>query len=203
MMLVEGPTLQSRVDDGVFDDYQSARLVRELGRAVAYAHREGVIHRDLKPANVLLSKDGRPLVTDFGLAKWHREGSILSHSPGLTRTGQVLGTPHYMSPEQASGRSQCDSSTDIYSLGAILYALLTGQPPHVGASAMEVLRSAVQDEPASPRQIRGEISRDLENICLKAMHSDPAKRYETADALSADLDRFMRGEATTPPAAGL
>ncbi len=202
MTLVEGPTLQTRVDDGIFDDQESARLVRDVARAVGYAHREGIIHRDLKPENILLSSDGRPLVTDFGLAKWHREGSVLSRI-GLTRTGQVLGTPHYMSPEQASGRSHGDASTDIYSLGAILYALLTGQPPHVGASAAEVLRSALQDEPEDPRQIRREIAIDLENICLKAMRSDPLDRYATADALADDLDRFLSGEATRAAGSGL
>ena len=202
MSLVEGATLQSRVDDGVFDDSESARLVRDVARAVGYAHREGIVHRDLKPDNILLGKDGRPLVTDFGLAKWHREGSMLSRI-GLTRTGQVLGTPHYMSPEQASGRSQGDASTDIYSLGAILYALLTGQPPHLGSSAAEVLRSALQDEPENPRKIRREIAQDLENICLKAMRAEPDERYATADALSDDLDRFLSGEATSAAGSGL
>jgi serine/threonine-protein kinase len=121
----------------------------------------------------------------------------------LTRTGQVLGTPHYMSPEQASGHSKGDVSTDIYCLGAILYALLTGQPPHIGSSAAEVLRSALQDEPQLPRRIRPEISQDLENVCLKAMRHNPAERYESADALSDDLDRYLCGEATSAAGSGL
>lgn len=202
MTLVEGPTLQSLVDDGVFDDDQSARIVRDVARAVAYAHREGIIHRDLKPDNILLSRDEHPLVTDFGLAKWHREGSVLSRI-GLTRTGQVLGTPHYMSPEQASGRSHGDAFTDIYSLGAILYALLTGQPPHAGSSAAEVLRSVLQDEPENPRTIRREVAPDLENICLMAMRADPIERYQSADALADDLDRYLSGEATSAAGSGL
>ncbi len=202
MTLVEGPTLQKYVDDGEFDDQQSASFVRDVARAVAYAHRAGIIHRDLKPENILLDSDRRPYITDFGLAKWHREGSVLSRI-GLTRTGQVLGTPHYMSPEQASGRSQGDESTDVYSLGAILYALLTGQPPHLGASAAEVLRSVLQDEPENPRQLRREIPHDLENICLKAMRNDASERYATASALADDLDRFLCGETTSAAASGL
>ena len=197
MTLIEGPTLQHRVEGGKFDDNESARIVRDIARAVGYAHRAGIVHRDLKPENILLSHDDHPLVTDFGLAKWHREGSV------LTRTGQVLGTPHYMSPEQACGRGDGDFATDIYSLGAILYALLTGRPPHIGPSAAEVLRSVLQDEPEPPRHIRREVPSDLENICLKAIHYEPCYRYATADALADDLNRFLAGEDTSAAASGL
>ena len=196
MTFVDGPTLQKQIDDGRFSDARSAGLVREIAQAVDYAHRAGIIHRDLKPDNILLSEDGRPLVTDFGLAKWHREGTM------LTRTGQVLGTPHYMSPEQAAGRGETDVASDIYSLGAILYALITGQPPHSGDSSAEVLRSVLQDEPKSPRQIRREISPDLENICLKAIHYEPSRRYESAQALADDLNHFLAGEPTSASGSG-
>ncbi len=197
MTLVEGPTLQLRVDDKVFDDRESARLVCDIASAVAYAHRAGIVHRDLKPENILISEDGRPLVTDFGLAKWHREGTM------ITRTGQVLGTPHYMSPEQACGRGQSGVASDVYSLGAILYALLVGRPPHRGNSAAEVLRSVLQDEPEPPRQVRRDAPQELENVCLKAIRYDPATRYSSADDLAKDLERYLAGEPTSAAGSGL
>lgn len=197
MTLVEGPTLQKRVEDQVFDDNEAARLVRDIAVAVDYAHRAGIIHRDLKPDNILIGPDGRPMVTDFGLAKWHRDGTM------ITRTGQVLGTPHYMSPEQACGRGDQGVTTDIYSLGAILYALLTGEPPHGGSSPADVLRSVLQDEPESPRTYRREIPLELEKICLKAMNYEPSARYTSAKLLADDLDRFLRGEPTSASGSGL
>ncbi|TWU47487.1 Serine/threonine-protein kinase PknL [Rubripirellula tenax] len=197
MTLVEGPTLQDHVDRKIFDDTATAKMIRDIARAVAYAHRAGIVHRDLKPENVLISDDGRPLITDFGLAKWHREGTL------VTRTGQVLGTPHYMSPEQACGMGDGNAPADIYSLGAMLYAMLTGRPPHAGTSAAEVLRSVLQDEPEAPRHHRRDVSPGLERICLKAIRYEPEQRYASADALADDLDRFLAGEATSAEGSGL
>ena len=197
MTLIEGPTLQQRVDDKVFDDRESARLVREIASAVHYAHREGIVHRDLKPENVLISDDGRPLITDFGLAKWHREGTM------ITRTGQVLGTPHYMSPEQASGRSDADERSDIYSLGAMLYALLTGQPPHGGTSAAEVLRSVLQDEPPFPRQLRREIPGEFGDDLLQGDSVRSARTVrDRRGRCRSTFNGFLSGEPTSAAASG-
>ncbi|MCO8120266.1 serine/threonine protein kinase [Stieleria sp. TO1_6] len=197
MTLVEGPTLQKHVDDLSLTDAQIAALVRDVAQAVAYAHRAGIVHRDLKPENILINAAGRPLVADFGLAKWHREGKM------LTRTGQVLGTPNYMSPEQAAGRTDTGTTSDVYAMGAILYALLTGVPPHSGDSPAEVLRSVLQDEPCPPRSYRPDISRELENVCLKAIRYEPDCRYESADSLADDLDRFIAGETVQAAGSGL
>ena len=197
MPLVDGPTLQHHVDEQSLDDREAARMVRDIARAVAYAHDSGIVHRDLKPDNILIDRQGRPLVTDFGLAKWQREGTM------LTRTGQVLGTPNYMSPEQAGGSGRGDLLSDVYSLGAILYALLTGVPPHEGDNPAEVLRRVMQDEPSPPRSYRGELARDLENICLKAMRFERDTRYQSAHQLVDDLNRFLAGENTSAAASGL
>lgn len=197
MTLVDGPTLQRYVDDQSLSDAQAATYVRDIARAVAYAHRAGIVHRDLKPENILINADGRPLVADFGLAKWNHDGTM------LTRTGQVLGTPNYMSPEQASGRSEAGPTTDVYSLGAILYALVAGVPPHEGSNPAEVMRSVLQDEPSSPRRFRPQLSRDLETICMKAIRYEPESRYQSADELADDLDRFLTGETIKAAGSGL
>ncbi|MDB4676594.1 serine/threonine protein kinase [bacterium] len=197
MPLIEGKTLQQYVNQNILPERRVAEIILQIAEAVTYAHAAGIIHRDLKPDNILMNLDGHPLLTDFGLAKWHREGAT------LTRTGQVLGTPHYMSPEQASGKGGEDTSTDIYSLGAILYAMLTGIPPHPGDNMAEVLRSVLQDEPKSPRSIRREISVEIEQICLKAIQYEPSERYPTAKILADDIRRFLAGETTMASSGGL
>jgi serine/threonine-protein kinase len=197
MALIDGPTLQQQIDAGAIDDRESARILRDVARATAFAHRNGVVHRDLKPENILMEEGMRPVIADFGLAKWQ------PHETMLTRTGQVLGTPHYMSPEQASGRSDCDQTSDVYSLGSILYCLTTGRPPHIGSSVGEVLRCVMQDDPPEPRTLRRSIPHELEQICLQAMHYEPNQRYVSADAFADDLDHFLRGEPITATGRGL
>ncbi|KAA1259391.1 Serine/threonine-protein kinase PrkC [Rubripirellula obstinata] len=197
MTLVEGPTLQKLIDDCPCEFDWAAAMSVSIARAVGYAHQAGILHRDLKPDNVLMSDDGRPMLTDFGLAKWHRDGTL------LTQTGQVLGTPNYMSPQQASGDAAIDQTSDVYSLGAILYALLTGTPPHGSGSAAEILQSVLHDDPMPPRGLRSEIPASLENICLKAIAREPNQRYQSADAMADDLECWIQGNPVAADQSGL
>jgi len=164
-------------------------LLEKAARGVAAAHEGGVVHRDLKPGNILVTASGEPKVGDFGLA--HLAGS----AAGLTRTGAVLGTPLYMAPEQVEGRSEdITPRTDVYALGAILYEILTGRPPHVGESAMEIYGKIVGHEAAPPRKLDPRAPPDLETVALKALAKDPARRYPDAGAFAGDLRRFLSGE---------
>jgi hypothetical protein len=186
--LVEGESLADRLRRARPDCRLSASWILDLARALAYAHGEGIIHRDIKPGNLLIGKDGRIRITDFGLAK------RLDDQAGRTIEGMVLGTPAYMSPEQARGElAAVGPASDQYCLGAVLYELLTGNRPFAG-SVEEVLSKAIVDEPAPPRKRNPAVPRDLEAICLKAMAKQPSHRYAGADKLADDLSRFLAGE---------
>jgi serine/threonine protein kinase len=188
MELIEGTSLTARIAQSALGAQQAAELLRQLAEAVAYAHTQGVIHRDLKPSNILLDQRGRPWITDFGLAK-------MIDAEGLTTTGEVLGTPSYMPPEQAIGTAhEVREGADVYALGAVLYACLTGHPPFQSDSVMATLKMVIEQLPVPPRQVNQVIPRDLETICLKCLEKSPARRYATASALAQELQRFLNGE---------
>ena len=190
MDYVEGRSLADVVRDGPLPPRKAAEYCEAIARAVHYAHAHGTLHRDLKPSNVLLDAADQPRITDFGLAK--REGSDVS----LTVTGAVLGTPRYMSPEQASGSGivEVGPTTDVYSLGVILYELLTGRSPFLGESPIDTIRRVIDTEPDPPRRLDRSIPRDLDTICMKCLEKDPARRYASAQDLAADLRRYLDGE---------
>jgi serine/threonine protein kinase len=189
MDFVEGRTLAELVRDQPLPAKRAAAYLKTIAAAVHYAHQQGVIHRDLKPSNILIDVADQPRITDFGLAK------RLGGDSDLTLTGQVLGSPNFISPEQAEGRSQAVGPTsDIYSLGALLYHLLTRQPPFQADTLTTLLKQVLEGEPLSPRALNPSIPKDLETICLKCLEKEPARRYATAKALEADLGRFLLGE---------
>jgi WD40 repeat protein len=195
MEYVEGPNLAQLVQDGPLEPKRAAACVHTLAEAVQYAHSLGVLHRDLKPSNVLVDMFEQPRITDFGLAKQlsASEGSILTRQ--LTLTGQMLGSPAFMAPEQATGDTgRIGPACDIYSLGAVLYWLLTCRPPHLGSTLGETIRSVQEDEPVPPRRLNRAVPLDLETICLKCLEKEPSRRYATAKKLADDVGRFLADE---------
>src|SRR5436190_10699141 len=190
MELVEGGSLAQQIQGVPQPVRKAAALVATLADAVHAAHQGGIVHRDLKPGNILLTADGTPKVTDFGLALRLQGGGT------LTLSGVPMGTPSYMAPEQAQGqRDAAGPAADVYALGAILYELLTGRPPFRAATAAETLQQVISQEPAPPSRLNDKVPRDLEIICLKCLHKEPQRRYSTAASLADDLDRFLQGEA--------
>ncbi|HEY2250057.1 MAG TPA: protein kinase, partial [Planctomycetaceae bacterium] len=189
MGFVDGESLAKKVAQGPLLARDAARLVARIADAIEYAHQNGIIHRDLKPANVLLDRAGHPRVTDFGLAKQVRDQSE------LTGTGTVLGTPSYMPPEQAAGKiDQIGPTSDVYSLGAILYCLLTGRPPFQAANLVDTLMQVIEQEPVPIRQLNTGVPIDLETVALKCLEKDPRRRYQGAHEVAAELDRFLNDE---------
>jgi serine/threonine-protein kinase len=164
-------------------------LIAKVARTVHYAHEHGILHRDIKPGNILLDAKGEPHLTDFGLAR------LLETESSVTQTLDVLGTPSYMAPEQAVGNNAAVSSaTDVYGLGAVLYQLLTGQPPFAGGTTYETIKLLLDTEPRQPRLLNPKIDRDLSTICLKCLEKDPKRRYPSALALAEDLERWLKHE---------
>jgi len=190
MEYIDGPSLAARLGAGPLPGPEAARLLASIARAVHHAHSNQILHRDLKPSNVLLDADGQPHVTDFGLAK------KMDGEGGQTRTGEIVGTPNYMPPEQAAGRVRdLTVRSDVYSLGAILYEMLTGRPPFQAESTMDTLMQVMEREPAPPRLLNANVDADLETICMKCLEKDPEARYESAAALADDLERYQRGDS--------
>jgi len=191
MEYIEGISLDQRVAHGPLACKSAARYVRLLAKAVAYAHKHGILHRDLKPSNILIDVEDQPHITDFGLAK-----RIGPASSGQTRSGAILGTPSYMSPEQAQGKtSELGPATDIYSLGAILFELITGRPPFRAETPLDTVMQVIDHQPVPPTMLNPKIDHDLETICLKCLEKDPANRYASADELGEDLQRYLNGDS--------
>ncbi len=189
MDFVEGQSLAKMLATGPLPGKRAAGYLKTIAEAIHYAHERGLLHRDLKPSNVLIDGADQPRVTDFGLAR------RLESNSELTLSGQVLGSPNYMPPEQAGAkRGQLSRRSDVYALGAMLYHLLTGRPPFIGETIADTLRQVIDSEPVSPRLLNPSVPRDLETLCLKCLEKAPGKRYQTAQELAEELNRFLNGE---------
>ncbi len=194
---VAGGSLAGRLSDRPYPARAAAELIEVLARTVHVAHQRGVVHRDLKPANVLLTEDGTPKLTDFGLAK------RLNVTSGQTRSVAFLGTPSYMAPEQALGKAKAvGPAADVYALGAILYEMLTGWPPFQGETLFETVAQVIAKDPLPPARLRRKVPHDLETICLTCLRKNPAQRYASAEALADDLARFLSGRTIRARPAG-
>lgn len=189
MKFIEGETLAERLAEGPLPAREAARLLMAIAEAIDYAHSRGVLHRDLKPSNILIDSRGQPHVTDFGLAKQVTDAAT------LTRTGAILGTPAYMAPEQAAGdRGQVGPASDVYSLGSILYHMLTGRPPFQAATPVDTVLLVLEQDPLPPSVLNPLADLDLEMICLRCLQKPPELRYASAAALAADLSAFLNHE---------
>jgi eukaryotic-like serine/threonine-protein kinase len=195
MKFIEGGSLAQHIEKLRSNKYKLVEFVAKIAEAVHHAHQRGILHRDIKPANIMLDEDGNPLLTDLGLAK------NTANDSNLTQTGVLVGTPSYMPPEQAESGSSLTTAADIYSTGAILYELLTGQPPHTGTSPVETILRVLNDPIRPPRSLDKSIEPDLELICMKCLEREPQARYSSAASLSTDLRNWLDGEpiSVKPP----
>jgi serine/threonine-protein kinase len=188
MKLIEGKSLARELAHFRKNQRAAAHLLAQVARAVHHAHLRGILHRDLKPANILLDQRKQPHLTDFGLAK------RIQSEGNLEASGAIVGTPAYMAPEQATAQKSVSTAADVYGLGAVLYALLTGRAPFQGDNVLEILQQVVEREPTPPRALNPAVDRDLETVCLKCLAKDPNRRYRSAEELAEDLDRWLQGE---------
>jgi serine/threonine protein kinase len=189
MEYIEGESLAQKLTRGALPGRVAAKYVHTIAGAVHYAHRQGILHRDLKPSNILIDADDEPQITDFGLAK------RLGVDTGKTRSGTIMGTPSYMAPEQAQGRTrEVTPAADVYSLGAILYELLTGRPPFKAETPHDTVAQVLENDPVPPTLLNPKIDRDLETICIKCLQKNPQARYASAEQLADDLERYLEGE---------
>src|SRR6266480_3119094 len=198
MKFIDGGQLDEVAKRTPISIRNAAELIAKLARTVHYAHEHGILHRDIKPGNILLDAKGEPHLTDFGLVR------LVETESTVTRTTEVLGTPSYMAPEQASGNNVAlTSATDIYGLGAVLYHLLTGRPPFAGGTTYETVRLVLDTEPRQPRLLNPKVDRDLNTICLKCLDKDPQRRYSSALALAEDLEHWLKHEPIRARRTGL
>ena len=198
MQFIEGGQLDEVVKRAPMSIRQAAEFIAKVARTVHYAHEHGILHRDIKPGNILLDEKGEPHLTDFGLAR------LLDTESTVTRTVEVMGTPSYMAPEQASGKNdELTSATDVYGLGAVLYQLLTNHPPFAGGTTYETIKLVLDTEPRSPRQLNPKIDRELSTICLKCLDKDPKRRYTSALAFAEDLEHWLKHEPIQAKPSGL
>jgi hypothetical protein len=197
MKFVAGTTLARRLTEGPLVPREAAAIMLPVARAIQFAHRQGLLHRDLKPSNILIDEEGQPHITDFGLAK------RITDNTGLTHTGAIIGTPSYMAPEQVGGnRGEIGPTSDVYSLGSILYQMLTGRPPFQAASPVDTLLMVLEQDPVPPRMLNAKADRDLEMIALKCLQKPPDLRYPSADALAQDLTAYLAGDPVSARSGG-
>ncbi len=197
MKFVAGTTLARRLADGPLEPREAAALLVPVAKAIHFAHRHALLHRDLKPSNILIDDEGQPHVTDFGLAK------RITDQHGPTLTGAIVGTPSYMSPEQADAhRGEIGPPSDVYSLGTILYQMLTGRPPFQAASPFDTLLMVLEQDPVPPRMLNAKADRDLEMIALKCLQKPAQLRYASAEGLASDLNAYLSGEPVSARSGG-